>query len=114
MVRGKDMEHMSMLIMEPDTLGSGCRMTSTGMEYTDGQIELYIKDNSNRIMSKVMHIEGWQVATSIMDSGRIIISTEMELNKRMASYTESNIKMTTLQVKRNSDSVIGFEVIKCK
>jgi hypothetical protein len=77
-------------------------------------MDMYVKDNSNKIKKEVMHIEGWQVETSIMDSGRIIISTERELNKKMASYTESNIKMTSLQVKKNSDSVIRFEVIKCK
>ena len=107
------MEH-SRVLVEADTLGNGVMISNTGMEYTDGLMEMYIKDNTNKIIEKVMHIEGWQVATSIMDSSRMIRSTERELNKRMASYTESNIKMTSLQVKRNSDSVIGFEVIKCK
>ena len=77
MVTRKDMEHLSGL-METDTLGSGCRMTSTGMEYTDGQMDLYIKDNTNKVIEKVVHIKGWQVATSIMDSGRMIICTEKE------------------------------------
>ncbi len=87
MVTRKDMEHMSGQIKR-DTLGSGCRVTCTGMEYSDGQVEVYIKDNTNKIIEKVMHIEGWQAATSIMDSGRMMISTERELNKRMASYTK--------------------------
>ncbi len=95
MGRGKDMEHMSML-METDTLGSGFRMTSTGMEYTDGQMEMYIKDNTNKIISKVMHIAGGQVATSIMDSGRMIICMEKESSKRMANYTQSNMKKASL------------------
>ena len=49
-----------------------------GMEYSDGQMELYIKDNTNKIKEKVMHITGGQVATSIMDSTRMIRSTEKE------------------------------------
>jgi hypothetical protein len=95
MVRGKDMEHVSGL-MEGDTLGSGCRMQSTGMEYPEGHMEVYIKDNKNKIKEKVMDIKGMQVARSIMDSGRIMISTEREFSKRMASYTESNMKKSSL------------------
>jgi hypothetical protein len=44
MARGKDMEYMIM-IMERDTSGNTCRVTITGMEYKDGQMERYIKDN---------------------------------------------------------------------
>ncbi len=72
------MQHMSILV-EADTLGSGCRMTNTGMEYSDGQMEKYIKDNINKVKKeKVMDITGGQVATSIMDSTRMIRSTEKE------------------------------------
>jgi hypothetical protein len=53
MVRRKDMEHLSGLV-EADTLGNTFRMTDTGMEYTDGQMEMYIKDNTNKIKEKVM------------------------------------------------------------
>jgi hypothetical protein len=42
--REKDMEHMSML-METDTSGSGCRISNTAMEYSDGQMEEYTMDN---------------------------------------------------------------------
>ncbi len=44
----KDMEHMSGL-MEGDTLGSSCRISNTAMEYSHGQVEMYIKDNGNMI-----------------------------------------------------------------
>ncbi len=44
MVRRKDTEHMSGL-METDTWGNTWRMTNTGMEYTDIQVEVYTKDN---------------------------------------------------------------------
>jgi hypothetical protein len=33
MVTMKDMQHLSGLMMEPDTLDNSCRMTSKGMEY---------------------------------------------------------------------------------
>ena len=48
------------------------------MEYSDGQMELYIKDNTNKIKEKVMHITGMQPAPSIMDSTRMIRTTERE------------------------------------
>ncbi len=67
-------------------------MSSTGMEYSDCQVEMYIKDNTNKVKVKVMDITGMQLATSIMDSSRIIRTTEREFSKRMASYTESNMK----------------------
>ncbi len=95
MVTRKDMEYLSML-MERDTLGSRCKIADTGMEYTDGLMEMYIKDNTNKIIEKVMHIEGWQVATSIMDSSRMIRSTEREFSKKMASYTKSNMKKASV------------------
>ncbi len=92
MIRRKDMEHMSGLV-EVDTLGSGCRVSNTAMEYSDGQMERYIKDNSNRIKQKVMDIKGGQVAMSIMDSGKIIKCKERESNKRKAYYTELSMIM---------------------
>ncbi len=95
MVSMKDMEHLS-LLMERDTLGSGCRVTCTGMEYTDGKMELYIKDNTNKVKVKVMHIAGGQVVKSIMDSTRMIRYTEREFPKRMVSYTESNMKKASV------------------
>ena len=55
MVTRKDMEHLSGLT-ERDTLGSGYRVTCTGMEYTHGQVEMYIKDNGNKIKKMVMDI----------------------------------------------------------
>ena len=95
MVKRKDMEHMSGL-METDTLGNSCRVSSTGVEYSDGQVDLYIKDNGNKIKEKVMHIAGGQVGKSIMDSLRMIICTERDSKKRMASYTDSNMKKASV------------------
>jgi hypothetical protein len=61
MTRGKDMEYMIMM-MEGDTSGNGCRMTDTGMEYSDGQVEQHIMDNSNRINKMAMDIIEMQMA----------------------------------------------------
>ncbi len=77
--------------METDTLDSGCRMSETAMEYSHGQAEVYIMDNSNRIKQKVMDIKGGVMAASIMDSTRTIKCTEKESNKRKAYYTELSL-----------------------
>jgi hypothetical protein len=69
-------------------------MSNTAMVYIHGQVEMYTKDNGNKITKMVMHISGGQTAMSIMVSTRMIISTEKESNKRMAFYTQLNLKMT--------------------
>jgi urate oxidase len=76
-VSWKDMEHMSLLV-ETDTLANTCRLTFTGMEYSDGQVEEYIKDNGHRVKEKVMHITSLMMAQSIMVSSRMICSGERE------------------------------------
>ena len=74
-IRRKDMEHLSILV-ETYTLGSGCRVACTGMEYLDGQMERYIKDNANKIKEKAMDIPGGQAVMSIMDNTKMISSME--------------------------------------
>jgi hypothetical protein len=44
----QDMEHKSGKT-ETNTLGSGCRVSNTAMEYSDGQMEVNFKDNSIKI-----------------------------------------------------------------
>jgi hypothetical protein len=61
MATGKDMEYM-ILKMEGDTSANGCRVTNTGMEYTDGQMDQYIMDNGNRIIKMAMGIKEMQKA----------------------------------------------------
>ena len=56
MATGKDMEHLSGL-MEGDTSGSTCRISDTGMEYTDGQMEESIMDSGNRVRRMVTEME---------------------------------------------------------
>jgi len=92
-IRRKDMEQKSGL-MDTDTLGSTCRMSNTAMEYSHGQMELYTEDNGFKIRKKVMHTKGGQMAMSIMDNTMMIRSTEMESNKRKASYTQLNMNKT--------------------
>jgi hypothetical protein len=75
MMRWKDMEHLS-LLMETDTLGNSCRVANTGMEYSDGQMEKYIKDNGHGVIEKVMHTTRFMMAQSIMVRSCMICSLE--------------------------------------
>jgi hypothetical protein len=51
MATGKDMEYMIMIV-ETDTSGNTCRITDTGMEYTDTQMEQYIMDSTRMTRDK--------------------------------------------------------------
>jgi hypothetical protein len=77
MATGKDMEYMIMM-MEGDTSGNGCRVTDTGMEYPDGQMEQYIMDNLNRVIKMAMDIKEMQKAQNTMDSTRMTRDKEKE------------------------------------
>ncbi len=48
MVRRKDMEHGKSLVIETDSSGNTVMISLTGMEYTYGQVEKYITENTNR------------------------------------------------------------------
>jgi hypothetical protein len=54
-IRRKDMEHLR-LLMETDISASGCRISCTGMEYTDGLMEQSIMDSGKSINKKVTDI----------------------------------------------------------
>ncbi len=69
-------------------------MSNTAMEYSHGQMEMYIKDNTKKISIKVMDITGGQMAMSIMDSGRVVTCTERGSDKRKAFYTQLNMNKT--------------------
>jgi hypothetical protein len=71
MARQKDMEQVR-LLMERDTSGNGCRISNTGMEYTDGQMEEYTMDNGNKMRKMAMDIKGGQMATNTMESTKMI------------------------------------------
>ncbi len=55
MATRKDMEHMSGL-MEKDTSASTSRVSNTGMEFTDGQMEESIMESGNIIRRMVTDI----------------------------------------------------------
>jgi hypothetical protein len=93
--RGKDMEYMIM-IMEGDTSGNGCRITNTGMEYTDGQMEQYIMDNANRIKEMAMDMTEMQMAQNTMDSTRMTRKMEKESLKRMDNYSKYHMKQVNV------------------
>jgi hypothetical protein len=70
-MRGKDMERMS-LLMEANTLGNSSRITDKGTEYTDGQMEEWIKENTNRMNKMVMAIIGMKMAMNITENSRMV------------------------------------------
>ena len=71
MAARKDMEHLSML-METDTLDNTFRVSNTGMEYTDRQMEVYIMDNGNKIRKMAMDTRGRLMGTNTMGSAKMI------------------------------------------
>ena len=70
MIRRKDMEH-SRVVMETDTSGNSVMISNTGMEYTDGLMDQYITENTNRVIKMVKDIRGGQVVTNTGESGTI-------------------------------------------
>lgn len=85
--RGKDMEQINGL-MEKDTLDNTCRVSNTGMEYSDGLRDTYIKDRGNSIKEMVMRTTGGQMAMSITDSGGMTCSGAREYSKKKTNYTQ--------------------------
>jgi hypothetical protein len=70
MVREMDMERLSGL-MEANKLGNTSRLTVTGTEFTGGQMEECIKQNTNRVKAMVMGIIGMKMAMNITDNSRM-------------------------------------------
>jgi hypothetical protein len=67
-------------------------MSSTGMEYTDGQVEMYITENGNRIRKMAKDISGGPLDKNIGESGRMKCNGEREYSKRVEYFTETNTK----------------------
>ncbi len=99
MTRGKDMEHLIGLV-EADTSGSTCRISDTGMEYTDGQMEKYIMDSGKRIRGMVTDIRGILREKNTMDHGRMAHDGEMQFKLRMGNNTHANLRKTNLSQKQ--------------
>jgi hypothetical protein len=87
MARRKDMGHKSGL-MEKDTSGSTCRVSDTGTEYIDGQMEENIMDSGKRINVMATDISRVLMVQNITDHGRIAKDREMQSKTRMGSYTQ--------------------------
>jgi hypothetical protein len=77
MARQKDMEHTSRRVAA-DTLGNGCRMSNTGMEYTDGQMEESIMERGNRIKQMATDITRMLKLQNITEPGKMTQDWEMQ------------------------------------
>ena len=77
MIRKKDMERLSLQV-EANKLGNTSRKTVTGTEYTGGQMEECIKENSNRVKAMVMAISGIKMAMNITENTRMTRCRDME------------------------------------
>jgi hypothetical protein len=76
-ITGKDMDHFTGLV-DRDTRGNTSRWRVTGMEYADGQMELYIMGNGNREKVIVMDIIGFHLAMNTTESSRMARDRERE------------------------------------
>ena len=87
--RWKDMEHTG--LMDRDTRGNTRRISVTGMEYADGQMEQCIMENTNKVRVMVMGIIGIHLALNTTESTRMIRNRERESFKRVTNYSESTM-----------------------
>ena len=81
------------------------------MEYTDGQVEQYIKDNIHRIKEKVIHMIRMMMAQSIMVSTRIISDGEREYGKIKAKYTQLNLNKASVSAQQNTNRHVDCDVV---
>ena len=58
------------------------------MEYTGGQVDKYIMENSNKIKEMVMAIKGGQMAMNTTDRTMMARCGVRESKKRMTNYSE--------------------------
>ncbi len=77
MVTTKDMEH-GWVLMETNTSGNSVMISNTGMEYSDGLMDQYITENTNRVIEMVKDITGGQMEMNIGESTRIASNGERE------------------------------------
>jgi hypothetical protein len=94
-ITGKDMDHITRL-MEGDSRVNTSRVTNTGTEYTDGQVEQNIMGNSNRARVMVMAIIGFHLAMNTTESSRMVHYGERESRKRITNYSESSMRTTSV------------------
>jgi hypothetical protein len=71
-------------------------ITSTGMEYTDGLMEQYITESSNRVRKMAKDIKCGQMKENIGESTRMTRNGETESHNMREYCTMSNTKKTSL------------------
>ena len=77
MTTGKDMEY-SRVLMETDTWGNSRMIYYTAMEYTDGLMDQYIMENTNRVRKMVTDTREMQMATNIAENSIMTCYGERE------------------------------------
>jgi hypothetical protein len=71
-------------------------VSNTGMEYTDGLMEEYITESSNRVRKMAKDITGGPLDKNIGESTRMTCDGERESDKGMKYYYKSNTKKISL------------------
>jgi hypothetical protein len=64
--------------VEVVTSGNSSRVSCTGMEHTDGQMEVCIMENTNRIREMVKGVTGIHLGMNTTESSRMIRNMERE------------------------------------
>jgi hypothetical protein len=66
-------------------------VSDTGMEYTDGLMEMYITESTNRIRKMAEDIKSGQMEMNIGESKRMTCYGERESDKRTEYFIETRM-----------------------
>jgi hypothetical protein len=80
------------------------------MEYTDIQVEMYTMDNGNKITDMVMDIGGGLMEMNIMNSTRMVSSTERESNNAKVNYTQLNTKKVRISAQVKYQMLLDYNL----
>ena len=94
--------------METDTSGNTVMIRDTGMEYTDGLMEKYITESTNKVIKKGKDIRGGHLEMNIGENGRITWNGERQSKKRMEYSTKKNMKQATALAEVKYSEVVQF------
>ncbi len=81
--------------METDTLGNAVIIRNTGMEYTDGPMEMYFTESTNKVINMVKDITGGQMEMNIGESSKMTRNGGREYFKRRDYSTKTHMKKTS-------------------
>jgi hypothetical protein len=81
----------------------------TGMEYTDGLMDMYITESTNRIREMAKDISSGQMAMNIGESTRMTCYGERESNKRKEYNTMPNTKKISSSAGLKYSEVLDFK-----